>query len=222
MVLEAESPHPRWERSRVRLPHCWQVCLAAGLFRYFSRRLPTGLSLFLAYAGERDKSTLGFLLMTPMRPVSIVTGKIVGMMTGAGATVILLSVWTLFLSLVLTAISGKVSPLVTWAAVTGTAVLVALTLGLISLALASIFWKSARPAMFGWLWAVGIQVMIQSGNLFRVVFASFQNMSAFDTNFWTLVVCAYVLIMALLFGLCIWGIKRMRKGDIAFLSKRDN
>lgn len=194
---------------------CWFIppyFLAAGM----------GLSLFLAYAGERDKSTLGFLLMTPMRPMSIVLGKIGGMMAGAGAAFSLMAAWTLFLATLLSVMSGRVSPLIAWAEIHAVALLGALTLGLMCLTFASIFWKAARPAMFGWLWAIGIQVIIQSTNIFRFVFRSAREWMDFDSTTCVLAVSAYLLFMSLLFGLCVWGIRRMRKGDIAFATKRDN
>lgn len=181
-----------------------------------------GLSLFSAYAGERDKSTLGFLLMTPMRPASVVAGKMFGMLGGAGSNAILFSIWILFLSLILTLISGQPSPLVAWAAVTGTCAVVALTLGLLTLSIASIFWKAVRPAMFGWLWAIGIQLMIQSGNLIRWILGAIRGYDAMDTTSWAVLLGVYLGILLLLFGTSVWGIKRMRKGDIAFASKRDN
>ncbi len=181
-----------------------------------------GLSLLLAYSGERDKSTLGFLLITPMRPTSIVVGKLFGLLGGAGSNAILFSIWILFLSLILSSISGQPSPLIAWAAVTGTCAIVALSLGLLSLSIASIFWKAVRPAMFGWLWVIGIQAMIQSGNLLRWIFGSMRGYAAMDTASWAILIGVYLGILLLLFGTSVWGIKRMRKGDIAFASKRDN
>ncbi|MCW3098243.1 MAG: hypothetical protein JWL77_3861, partial [Chthonomonadaceae bacterium] len=121
------------------------------------RALIGGFTTFQAFMVERDKSTLGFLLLTPMSALSIIMGKLAGILLPGGIFLATLGAWTLLLSLLNLPDLGPVV-LAVWGGTMLSVLLLIMTLGTSTLAVASIFPKI--PMQYaGCLWAVLLQVV---------------------------------------------------------------
>ena len=190
------------------------------------RALIGGFTTFHAFMVERDKSTLGFLLLTPMSALSIVFGKLAGILLPGSLFLAMLGVWTLLLSLINLPELGLLA-LAVWGGAMLSVVALNLVLGMSMLAVASIFPKI--PMQYaGCLWAILLQVIVQGTvNLARFVrpllmqLTAMIGLSSFET--WLLgIVCALLvtLLATLIAG---FGVARMRKKDLTFAaSKKEN
>ena len=190
------------------------------------RALVAGFTTFQAFMVERDKSTLGFLLMTPMSALSIVWGKMAGMLIPGGIFLTTLGAWTLALSLLNLPSLGPVT-LEVWGGMMLSAFMLVLTLGTVTMAIASLFPKI--PMQYaGCLWAVLFQLIVQGAiHLGRYIstFVSLVN-GALGLNglgLWLLCMVTALLLTLLATVLAVGGVRRMRSKDLAFAgSKREN
>ena len=190
------------------------------------RAMIGGFVTFQAFMVERDKSTLGFLLLTPMSALSIVLGKLVGILAPGGVFLASLGVWTLLLSLLNLPSLGPVT-LAVWGGMMLSVFMLLLTLGMLTMAIASIFRKI--PMQYaGCLWAVLIQVVVQGVmHLGRYIssFIVMVNMSLGlgGLGLWVLLMVTAILLTLLAMLLAVGGVRRMRSKDLAFAaSKREN
>ncbi|HLV81440.1 MAG TPA: hypothetical protein VKT32_14230 [Chthonomonadaceae bacterium] len=186
-----------------------------------------GFGLLLAFAAEREKATLGFVLLSPMPARSIVLGKMAGVLLAAGPAFLTLGAWTLALSLFLLPALGAIS-LIAWAEMVLLALALAVTLGSVTLAIASLFPRTISPAIIaalGWvLLQVVIQVGVRASGYLRTLARSGVMLAGSESGlYWMLgsVVCLTLTLLGFL--VAVWGVRRMRKGDIAFAaSKQEN
>ncbi len=190
------------------------------------RAMFAGFATFQAFIIERDKSTLGFLLLTPMSNLGIVVGKLVGMLIPAGVFVASLGTWTLVLTLVNLRELGPIS-LAIWAGMMLSALTLVLTLGMLTMALASLFPKI--PTQYaGCMWAVLIQVIVQASihlgrHLIGYVTAVNQMLGLGGLGLWLLSLVIAVLLTILTTSLSVFGIRRMRSKDLTFAgAKRES
>lgn len=190
------------------------------------RALIGGFVTFQAFMVERDKSTLGFVLMTPMSATSIVMGKMAGMLMPGAIFLASLGVWTLILSLVNLPTLGLIT-LEIWGGMMLSAVMLIVTFGMLSLALASIFPKI--PMQYaGCVWAALIQVLIQGtvhlGRYIGPFLVSLtETLGLSGITLWGagIVLAALVTLVAGL--VAVGGVRRMRSKDLTFAaSKREN
>lgn len=215
------GPLPAAAQPAANMLSCWHLLLLFVSFASGFAVLP------LAFAVEREKSTLGFLLMTPMSARSIVFGKLIGLLVPGSLGVGMIGLWTLALSLLLTPTLGLLG-LLAWLEVTATALAILVMIGMGSLAVASLFPRTVTTLGSGLLAWILFQACLQSfihlpRALRHVSAGPFALFGLHGYLLWLgfLGLClALTLLMALL---SIWGVRRMRKGDIAFAaSKREN
>lgn len=207
---------------------CWYLAM---LWLSFAAGLGV---LPFAFAPEREKATLGFLLTTPMRAHSIVLGKLVGLMIPLGITSAYVAIWSLVLTVVFLPTLGPPA-LFAWAAVALTGLLLMLGAATFSLAFGALFPRHVRQAGCGVLlylmiYQVPLQGMLPALRAARGARRRRRRPTLLSGLFatagsviWIAFCAASVLLIVLFLGLAVWGVRRMRKGDIAFeLSKRDN
>ncbi len=190
------------------------------------RALIGGFTPFTAFMVERDKSTLGFLLLTPMSALSIVFGKLAGILLPGGLFLATVGVWTLFLSLLNLPDLG-LTTLVVWGEIMFTTAVLILTIGVSTLALASIFPKI--PMQYaGCLWAILLQVVVQGTvNLARFIVPLVSKIDATiglsPIEVWLLGIILAILLMLLALFVAVRGVMRMRAKDLTFAaSKKEN
>jgi hypothetical protein len=169
---------------------------------------------------EKDRSTLGFTLITPMPTSAIAAGKIIGLIapTMLGAAVV--SLWSLFLTLILCALINPVVAIKAW--LIGSI----LPLPLIPIAgcfglLASTFWRKENDASgcgaFLLMGMIGIAI---AGVGYTVSL-----WSDIPPKTWVLVFLMVCVIFGGLLALLCWlwsnrRIERMRHGDVEFESAK--
>ncbi|MCW3095642.1 MAG: hypothetical protein JWL77_1260 [Chthonomonadaceae bacterium] len=161
-----------------------------------------------------------------MSALSIIIGKLAGILLPGGIFLATLGAWTLLLSLLNLPDLGPVA-LAVWGGMMLSVLLLILTLGTSTLAVASIFPKI--PMQYaGCLWAVLLQVVVQGainlgkyiGPLVSRVNDSF-GLSGFELWLFTMVVSTLTTLLALL--LAVLGVRRMRAKDLTFAaSKKEN
>ncbi len=190
------------------------------------RALVAGFATFQAFIVERDKSTLGFLLLTPMSNLGIVVGKLAGMLIPGGIFLLTIGVWTLILSLINLPELGP-RTLGVWGGMMLSALALVLTLGMLTMAIASIFPKI--PTQYaGCIWAVLFQVIVQGSihlGRFAIGFISTLNQAIGlgGMGLWLLSLVIAVLLTTLATILSVYGVRRMRSKDLTFAgAKRES
>jgi ABC-type Na+ efflux pump permease subunit len=186
-----------------------------------------------AFAPETQKSTLGFLLLTPMKAASIVFGKAVGLLLSSGYTIGLLWLWTLVLSLAFSPTLGLASVLRVWGYVTATSFAVIMAVGACALAFAALTARSKKLAGCGVLALVllpqvFIQLFIQLSVRRRR--GGFRRRRPLNLPFhldgprlWMIFIVVCLVVSLIGFAVAVFGVRRMRKGDIVFEgAKQDN
>jgi hypothetical protein len=201
---------------------------------WFVVMIYTGVSIGLnvapnAFAPEREKATLGFVLLSPMRGMAIVAGKAAGLLASGGLTLGAMAFWSLGLSLVFSPTLGLKESLFAWSAILLTALTLAWTLAMLSLALAALLPKLINQAGCGaLLYVVLIQVpfqlIVQFGRRNAYGGGWFSFLNDWDSgSLWFGMFLVCLLLSALFLLLATWGVARMRRGNIAFeSSKREN
>ena len=190
------------------------------------RALIAGFITFQAFMAERDKSTIGFLLLTPMSALAIVSGKMAGMLVPSGMFLAGLGAWTLGLSLLNLSELGPIT-LEVWGGMMLSALTLVLTLGTVAIAVASLFPKI--PMQYaGCMWAVLFQVIVQGSihlgrYIVRFVATANETFGLSGLELWLLCMVIAVLLSLAATLVAIWGVRRMRKKDLTFAaSKREN
>ena len=196
---------------------CWFIVL--GIYC-----LAAGFAAVRTFSIERDKSTLGFVLLTPMSNSSIIRGKAAGILLSAGVYPIAIALWTLVMSVAITPTVG-IRSLGAWALIVCSCALCYTAVGMISIALGAI---AARWNVSSGCWGVAVailsQVMVNGG---RLMFGYVQDLlvsygiQGMQLYYIWLGMCG--IVIAASYALAVFFVQRMRRGDLAFAaSKRDN
>jgi len=195
---------------------CWYF-----IFAWLSVFTGVGI-LPLAFAPEREKSTLGFVLLSPITSTQIVYGKLLGHLLSAGLPVFLVGAWTLVLSLVL--LGGSPVALSLWTRVVVSGFALMLTLSAIGIGIAALFPRKTTVGCTIVLVVLAFQVPVFLGIGFGRTLRSTLMAGAFEGwdvhSFWLISLCAGALLTTLGVLAAIWGVRRMRKGDIGFESAK--
>jgi ABC-type transport system involved in multi-copper enzyme maturation permease subunit len=196
---------------------CWLIVLALYC-------VAAGFVAVRTFSVERDKSTLGFLLLTPMSNSSIVRGKAGGVLLSSGVYPIAIAGWTLILAtVIMPTVGGRA--LVGWALIVCSSALCYTAVGMLSIALGAIAARwNVSPGCWGITVAITSQVMVNGGRLMfgyvADLLASY-GIQGIQLYFIWLGLCG--LVIALSYVTAVFLVNRMRRGDLAFAaSKRDN
>ena len=195
---------------------CWYIVqILVSLFSSFATSR--------SFAPERDKSTLGFLLMTPMSGSAIVMGKLVGILLCTMTLLAPLLVWTLVMSLALASMIGPVV-LGVWGALAITSIVIYITFGMIALAAAAI---STRWSLNKNAWVVVFivfQALLMNGGWVWTTVSDFLNALGWSAPMlWCAFLVICIVLASLSFLLSLWALAGMRRKDLAFAaSKREN
>ncbi len=194
------------------------ICYWYGLIIYLSLS-SSFIAQATAFMVDKQKSTLGFVLLTPMSNFQIAYGKafgvymVTGLMTGIGLA------WTLMLSVLTIPIAG-IGPLLVWCMFA--ALITVMTLGASSLGIA-LATLTARTKKANPMLSIFIAVAFVSIAVISIIIAGLNGLGSTMANIVTqpfsLATSLVVLsLTAILIGhpLLIWGMYRLRKGDIAF------
>lgn len=196
---------------------CWLIALA----------VYCGVAGFVAvrtFSVERDKSTLGFLLLTPMSNASIVRGKATGVLLSSAVIPIAIAVWTLLVSVLMSPLIGP-RAITGWALVVSGAGLCYTAVGMVSIALGAFISKwNVTPGCWSFFVVISTQIVINGGRFALKYVADMladygiQGIQLFFV--WSALCC---LIIGLSYLVAVYSVFRMRRGDLAFAaSKRDN
>ncbi len=171
-----------------------------------------------AFGKERDKSTLGFVLVTPLTSQEILIGKLLGTLTPSLLTFVILVVWSLPLLPGVFLWGGSPIRVITgYLLLLTLPVILLLTCGLIGLTCATLLRKEAD--------GVGLAVLVSTGYV-AAIFITFLNLTVPESLSilsgpagWVLWESLYAL---LLLPICLlvmqWRMQRARRGDVAFES----
>jgi hypothetical protein len=184
--------------------------------------LGCGLNLLpQSFAPEREKSTLSFLLTSPLSSIGIVFGKIAGILSPLGLVSMALAIWSLFLTALFAPVLGDGNPFLVWFKVIATAVATTAATGAISIGLAALFPRTINQAGCGFLL---FMVLFQAPVQFMIHFngaAGATSPIAFDGNaIWLLYLGICALTGLLGTTVAIWAVGRMRRRDISFDAAR--
>ncbi len=194
---------------------------------FFWLAFSAGLGIMpLAFAPEREKSTLGFLLMTPMRSGAIIRGKAVGLLISSGVASGLLAAGILALSLLFSPTLGLVTAISTWIRCMAVGLALMGTTGIFAIGVAALFPRSVSQAgcgglLYGLLIQVPIQLLLHLSRTIGRMGGVVAGASLLDRSlFWFIfaAVCAATSLLGLLAAM--FGVWRMRRRDIGFESSR--
>ena len=178
----------------------------------------------LAFSIEREKATLDFLLVTPLSSPAIVFGKAVGLLLSEGMILLAMEAWTLLLALGLSLWMVSPRPLIAWVVVTLVMLALCLLSGMVALAVSSLF-----PRLIARGLRVFLQVILTYSFLLFPVIASVSwtpmqyFLSQHSFALWLIYIVGCPALTALAALVAVWGVQRMRRGDIAFgQTKREN
>jgi ABC-type transport system involved in multi-copper enzyme maturation permease subunit len=173
------------------------------------------------FSVEKEKSTLGFILLTPMTIGAIVRGKFTGYLISASMAALLLMTWTLGISFAIVPAAGP-RALLMWAAVCGASMLLLCTITALSLCAGAVMSRFTTNNNFWRVgFAVGIQVLLQSSRfIIRPIYKFLVDagITAEDCMKFALSGAAAGLLISYL--LTVWAIGRYRKGDLKFAESR--
>ncbi len=163
---------------------------------------------------ETQKSTLSFLLTTPMKNGEILFGKVAGALVPSSALLIMLYLWTLLLSVCFIPFLGF-GAVILWATLTSSFIVFYLTMNLVIAAVASLFPRLSL-AQAGWIWAV-----IFYFSFFPLIWViSLTSALLFASGLgpygiWISIVCVLLIISLLSVAIALSGISSMRKKDFS-------
>ena len=163
---------------------------------------------------ETQKSTLSFLLTTPMKNGEILFGKVVGALVPSGALLGALYLWTLLLSVCFIPLLG-IGTVVMWAILTSSFVIFYLTMNLVITAVASVFPRLSL-AQAGWIWAI-----IFYFSIFPLIWViSITSVLLYASGLgpygiWISIVCVLLIVSLLSVAIAMSGISAMRKKDFS-------
>ncbi len=194
---------------------CWYIVL-------FVMTLCSAFSTSGAFYSETQKSTLGFLLSTPMSTRSIVLGKALGILGPSICVLGSISAWTLLLTILFMPLVGPLA-LLGWFYAVLSALTFYLMVNSITFTISAMFPKLSMSGS-AWVWMLlfwfgsGPLLWVYGMISLALVAAGLQGTSlwfAFIALGWVLIVLAYVISTS-----CIHS---MRRRDLVFAtSKRGN
>ena len=196
---------------------CWYIALII-------LALSTGISFLpQAFSVENEKSTLGFLFSTLLRPPAIVFGKLFGLCVTMGMGFWILTFWTLLMSAALVPLLG-LAALTAWGAASLTALTLYLSAGSVVIAVASLFPRINSTKAATWLQILLFYGMIILPSLFgRWLGSTLGGFGLQGGALWLAGLLLLALLAALALLLTILRVERMQRGDVAFgAARRDN
>jgi hypothetical protein len=194
---------------------CWYLVL-------FFAAFGTAFSTTGAFYAEAQKSTLGFLLSTPMSTRSIVLGKAAGLIGPSAAVLASISAWTLLLTLLFLPLVGPYA-LVGWFLAVSSAATYYLALNAVTYTISAMFPKlSMTGAAWVWillLWFGGIPM----ASIFGVAFVTFAAAGLQGSSVWFAFIAVGWLLILLSYVISLSSIQSMRRRDLGFATtKRSN
>lgn len=176
-----------------------------------------------AFVRERERSTMGFILVTPLSTRTIVLGKYVGLLTPTLLAMAVLTAWNGLLALLLMLFVGPVNALIGWTLAVALPLTLLLLAGVLALAASTLFRREADASGMAFLALIGILglmvypvMCVNDIDLWRTIFPVATGM---------LSSLAGLLIAGSLFGslawwFTCWRIDLARVGDVAFESAK--
>jgi hypothetical protein len=177
-----------------------------------------------AFAIDNEKSTLGFTLTTPMSSFAIVVGKAIGLLLSGCMFQIQLACWTLALSVLVGAQTAPAQALLVWGTVVSTAFGVTIMIGLIALAIASLFPRRLNVKAGSVIQGLMVYALFFAPTAFHYLHDQLVAWTGLDgMALWLAAVVGCCSISAVALAVATYGVQRMRKNDVLFsATKRDN
>jgi hypothetical protein len=176
-----------------------------------------------AFSRERDKSTLGFMLVTPLPTMSIVVGKFLGLLAPLLITVGVFIGWHLLLSLPLVWDVRLVELLVFVVFVVTVPLMITLLSGSFGLFWSTVFRRESDAAGLAFLGVLVIVIgdFIVTGLAYGTPWTPviFRDFPPFIVGYGVLLL-SVIILCPLALRLTVWRLNRARQGDIAFESAK--
>jgi hypothetical protein len=193
---------------------CWYLVLFVSAF--LSAFTTTG-----AFYTETQKSTLGFLLATPMSTRSIVMGKAFGILGPSFGILLAICGWTFALTVLFLPLVGLLA-LVGWLYAVLSAITFYLTVNSITYAISAMFPKLSMSGS-AWVWLLlfffGWMPMLW---IFGVIAVSFAVAGLHGASIWIAFVLVGWLLIVISYVIAESSIQSMRRRDLTFASSARN
>ncbi len=193
---------------------CWYMVLV-GICAF------AGFGATRLFTVEREKSTLGFILLTPMTVGSIVRGKFSGFILATVASILVLFVWTFILSLCIIPGAGFLALLV-WLAISAGSILLFCAVTSACLSFGALISKfTINPGVWRFSFAIGIQIFIQSLRfIIPWLNTFFIDLGITPRDGLIIFTSVSIATILLAYIASVWSIGRFRKGDLKFAESR--
>lgn len=193
---------------------CWYLVLFVSAF--LSAFTTTG-----AFYTETQKSTLGFLLATPMSTRSIVMGKVFGILGPSLGILLAISAWTLILTVGFLPMVGPLA-LVGWFYAVLSALTFYLMVNAITFAISAMFPKLSMSGS-AWVWV--LLFFFGSGPMlwiFAIIAAAFAVIGLQGASLWIAFIGVGWLLIVLSYVIADSSIQSMRRRDLTFATSARN
>jgi ABC-type transport system involved in multi-copper enzyme maturation permease subunit len=174
-----------------------------------------------AFSRERDKSTLGFMLVTPLPTMNIVLGKFFGILSPMLITIGVFTAWHLLLSIPLVWDVKLVELLVFLVFFVTVPFMITLLSGSFGLFWSTVFRRESDASGMGFLGMVFLMfgIFIVTGLAYGTPWtpALFTDVPRLFVWYACLLLCT-IILCPLTLRLTLWRLNRARQGDIAFES----
>jgi hypothetical protein len=173
-----------------------------------------------AFGKERDKSTLGFVLVTPLSTEAILAGKLLGMLTPTLIAIAAISAWNTLLSAPMFFAVGPLAALMGIALMVVIPLILAVMGGAFGLAAASVLRKDSDASGLSILAMVGFIIVVFYANYMVMELLPLGNTPpVFGVVMWVVCLTALTAVCApLCLVLARWRLAAARRGDVAFES----
>jgi hypothetical protein len=193
---------------------CWYVVLFVSAF--LSAFTTTG-----AFYSETQKSTLGFLLATPMSTRSIVLGKAFGVLGPSLGILLAICAWTLMLTVFFLPLVGAMA-LLGWIYAVLSAMTFYLMVNFITFTISAMFPKLSMSGS-AWVWV--LLFFFGSGPMlwiFAIIAAAFAVIGLQGASLWIAFIGVGWLLIVLSYIIAESSIQAMRRRDLTFATSARN
>lgn len=194
---------------------CWYIVVFVWAFS--NAFITTG-----AFYTESQKSTLGFLLSTPMSTPSIVLGKSAGIMASSFAVLASMAAWSLILTLLFLPLLGPAA-LLGWLYVVLTSLTLYLMVNSITFTISAMFPKLSMSGS-AWVWVLlfwfGSFPLL---SLFGMIAAALAAAGLQGASLWIAFIGIGWVLIVLSYVISVSSVHAMRRRDLTFaMTKRGN
>jgi hypothetical protein len=193
---------------------CWYLGL-------FITAFGSAFSTTGAFYAETQKSTLGFLLSTPLSTRSIVLGKAFGLLGPSLGVLTALSAWTLALTICFLPLLGPAA-LLGWIYAVLTALTFYLAVNAITFSVSAMFPKLSMSGS-AWIWVLIFWfVGLPLGGVYAAISAMLVVVGLRGAAVWLVFIAMAWIMISLAYSISVSSIHSLRRRDLGFASTKRN